>query len=181
MDLGERECRKANTLAQLVLLRSISERSPRVRAFIVAVLETPARPLDRGRDRRARPAAAVGEDSLSRWPSCQVTRVGSGCSETDGLPDQDDADPPGLLLVDLENLADEAVLPVGGVRAGVLEFQAVVIDAFMGGRQGRNELLRADDEDDMGGAPGVGGELAAGSRRDDQRSVLVTACTLPRA
>ena len=37
--------------------------------------------------------------------------------------------------------------------------------------QAGDELLGADDEDDVGGAPGVGGELAAGGRGDDERSL----------
>ncbi len=72
------------------------------------------------------------------------------------------------LLVDLENLPDGTVLPVGGIRAGVLEFQAVLVDPFVCRFHGGDEFLRADDEDDAGGAPGVGGELAAGGRGDDE-------------
>src|ERR1700730_1192812 len=94
-----------------------------------------------------------------------------GGSEAGRLPDEDDVDAAGLFLMDLQNLPDVAVLPVGGVRAGVLELQAVLVDPLVRGRQGGDELLRADDEDDAGGAPGVGGELAARGRGDDQRSV----------
>ena len=71
-------------------------------------------------------------------------------------------DAAGILLVDLEDLADPAVLPVGGVGAGVLEWQAVLVDPFACRFGVGDELLRADDEDDVGGAPGIGGELAAG-------------------
>ena len=77
-------------------------------------------------------------------------------------------DAAGVLLVDLENLSDAAVLPVGGVGAGVLEWQAVLEDPLARRFQAGDELLRADDEDDVGGAPGVGGELAAGGRGDDE-------------
>src|SRR5580704_17605232 len=69
-------------------------------------------------------------------------------------------DPAGLLLVDLQDLPHEAVLPVGGDRAGVFQDQAVLVDPLVRGLQGGDELLRADDEDDVGGAPRVGGELA---------------------
>ncbi len=57
-------------------------------------------------------------------------------------------DAAGQLLVDLQDLADGAVLAVGGLGAGVLEFQAVVVDPQVGFFQGRDEFLRADDEDD---------------------------------
>ena len=81
-------------------------------------------------------------------------------------------DPAGILLVDLEDLADAAVLPVRGIGAGVLEWRKAVLDDPLVRRfQVGDELLRADDEDDVGGAPGVGGELAAGGRGDDEGSV----------
>ena len=80
-------------------------------------------------------------------------------------------DAPGRLLVDLEDLSDQAVLPVGGVGAGVLELEAVLEDPLAGRFRVGDELLRADDEDDVGGAPRVGGELAAGGRGDDERPV----------
>ena len=90
--------------------------------------------------------------------ACKPPPAAAGaCSETDGLLDQDDVDAAGQFLVDLEDLADEAVLAVGGLRPGVLEFQAVLVDALAGGFGVGDDLLRADDEDDVGGAPGVGG------------------------
>src|ERR1700722_2710603 len=105
----------------------------------------------------------------SNWPRAPGSKPRP--SVTDRLPDQDDVDPARQFLVDLEHLADVAVLPVGGLRAGVLELQAVLIDTLVGRIQVGDELLRADDEDDVGRAPGVGGELAAGRRSDDQGSV----------
>ena len=69
-------------------------------------------------------------------------------------------DAAGQFLVDLEDFPDLAVLPVGGLRADVFQRQAVLIDALMRRCQRGHELLRADDEDDVGGAPGVRGELA---------------------
>jgi hypothetical protein len=54
-------------------------------------------------------------------------------------------DAAGILLVDLENLADAAVLPVGGVRAGVFEPQAVLDDPLVCRLEGGDELLEADD------------------------------------
>jgi hypothetical protein len=44
----------------------------------------------------------------------------------------------------------------------------VLVDALVRGFQGGHQLLRADHEDDIGRAPGVGGELAARGRGDDQ-------------
>jgi DNA-binding NarL/FixJ family response regulator len=44
------------------------------------------------------------------------------------MADEDDVDAAGQLLVDLENLSDVAVLPIGGLRASVLEFEAVLED-----------------------------------------------------
>jgi hypothetical protein len=90
-------------------------------------------------------------------------------------------DAAGVLLVDLEDLSDAAVLPVGRVGAGVLEWEAVLDDPLVRRLQAGHELLRSDDEDDVGGAPGVGGELAARGRGDDERSGTVIAWTLPRA
>jgi hypothetical protein len=84
-----------------------------------------------------------------------------GGLEADRLADEDDVDAAGQFLVDLEDFPDLAVLPVGGLRAGVFQRQAVLLDALMRRFQGRHELLHAGHEDDIGGAPGVGGELAA--------------------
>ena len=42
-------------------------------------------------------------------------------------------DAAGQLLVDLQDLPDRAVLPVGGLRAGVLEHQAVLVDPLVRG------------------------------------------------
>jgi hypothetical protein len=44
-------------------------------------------------------------------------------SEPDRPSDEDDVDPAGQLLPDLENLHDEAVLIIGRIRASVLEFK----------------------------------------------------------
>ena len=54
-----------------------------------------------------------------------------------------------------------AAWPVGGLRPGVLQRQAVLIDPLMGRCQRGHELLRADHEDHIGRAPGIGGQLAA--------------------
>jgi len=43
-------------------------------------------------------------------------------------------DPARQFRVDLEDLADEAVLPVGGLRPGVLEHQAVLVDPLVSRR-----------------------------------------------
>jgi hypothetical protein len=54
-----------------------------------------------------------------------------GGSVADLLTDEDDLDAAGQFLVDLEDLPDLAVLPVGGLRAGVFQRQAVLIDALV--------------------------------------------------
>ena len=73
-----------------------------------------------------------------------------------------------LLLVDLEDLAERAVLPVGSEGAGVLERQAGLEDPLACRFRGGDELLRADGEDHAGRAPGVGGELAARELGDEE-------------
>src|SRR5207247_9468060 len=92
-------------------------------------------------------------------------------SEPDRLSDEDDVDASGILLVDLEDLAEAAVLTVRSVGSSVLEFQAVLDDPLARRFRGGHELLRADDEDHVSGTPGVGGELAAGGGGDDECSV----------
>src|SRR6185503_12110030 len=82
-------------------------------------------------------------------------------SKTDALADEDHVDAAWPLLVDLEDLADRAVLAVGSEGAGVLERQAVLEDPLTGRFRVGDELLRTDGEDHAGRAPGVGGELAA--------------------
>src|ERR1022692_1869463 len=84
-----------------------------------------------------------------------------GSSEADLLADEDDVDAAGQLLVDLQDLPDLAALSVGGLRPGVLQRQAVLIDPLVRCCQRGHELLRADHEDHIGRAPGVGGQLAA--------------------
>jgi hypothetical protein len=54
-----------------------------------------------------------------------------GRLEADLLADEDDVDAAGQLLVDLQDLPDLAVLPVGDLRAGVLKRQAVPVDPFV--------------------------------------------------
>ena len=63
-----------------------------------------------------------------------------GGLEADWLTDEDDVDAAGQFLVDLEDLPDLAVLPVGGLRAGVFQRQAVLIDALMRRCQRRHKL-----------------------------------------
>jgi hypothetical protein len=50
------------------------------------------------------------------------------------------------LLVDLENLADEAVPPLDGKRTSVLEPQSVLDDPFVCCFAGGDQPLRADNE-----------------------------------
>src|SRR5215471_1227709 len=94
------------------------------------------------------------------WPG-DGRRSGLGVSEADRLADQNDMDAAGQFLVDLQDLPDLAVLPVGGDRAGVFKHQAVPVDPLTRGLEGGDELVRPGDEDDVGGTPGVGGKLAA--------------------
>ena len=72
--------------------------------------------------------------------------MGMGRSEADRLPDEDDVGTTGQLQMHLQNLADGAVLAVGGIRADVLELQAVLVDPLMCCFQDRDQFLRTDDE-----------------------------------
>jgi hypothetical protein len=54
-----------------------------------------------------------------------------GGSVADGLADEDDVDAAGQFLVDFQDLADLAVLPVGGLRAGVFQREAVLVDPLV--------------------------------------------------
>ena len=54
-----------------------------------------------------------------------------GSLEADLLADEDDVDTAGQLLVDLQDLPHLAALPVSGLRPGVLQRQAVLIDPLM--------------------------------------------------
>jgi hypothetical protein len=67
-----------------------------------------------------------------------------GGLETDSLADEDDVDPAGQFLMDLEDLPDLAVLSAGRLCAGVFQRQAVLIDPLVRGFQGGHQLLRAD-------------------------------------
>jgi hypothetical protein len=60
---------------------------------------------------------------LRSFPSLPTDPAGPGRSEADRMPDEDDVDAARLLLVDLEDLPDRTVLPVGGLCAGVLKFR----------------------------------------------------------
>jgi hypothetical protein len=73
------------------------------------------------------------------WPRAWPGVVGS---EADRLPDEDDMDAAGQFLVDLQYLPHLAVLPVGGLHAGVLKLEAVLVDPLMRRWQVRDELLR---------------------------------------
>jgi hypothetical protein len=95
---------------------------------------------------------------ISGWPAGSVA---------DLLADEDDVDPAGQFGVDLQHLPDPAVLPVGGLRAGVFQRQAVGVDPLVRRGQRGHQLLRASHEDHLGGSPGVGGQrpgLGPGSR-----------------
>ena len=59
-------------------------------------------------------------------------------------------DAAGQFLVDLQDLPELAVLLVGGLRAGVFQRQAVLIDPLVRRCQRGHELLRADHEDHVG-------------------------------
>jgi hypothetical protein len=129
--------------------------------------------------------AAASRRSSSGKPriltSSSCVRLHGPQLEADLLPDKDDVDAVRHLLMDLEDLPHLAVLPVRGLRACVLEPEAVLIDALVRRCQRGHEFLRADHEDDIGGAPGVGGELAARRRGVTRVPSRVTAWTLPSA
>ena len=46
----------------------------------------------------------------------------------------------GQFLVDLEDLPDVAVLPVGGLRAGIFELEAVLVDPLARRIERRNDF-----------------------------------------
>jgi hypothetical protein len=52
-------------------------------------------------------------------------------SEADQLPDEDDMDAAGQLLVDLEDPSDGAVLPVAAYAPASSKFQAVLVDPIV--------------------------------------------------
>src|SRR6185312_12801944 len=96
--------------------------------------------MSREHDRLSRPAApgSPGGPPASRWQSrdspgtCgQIGLVRR--SVADLLADEDDMDASGQFGVDLQNLPDLAVLPVGGLRAGVFQRQAVLVDPLVRG------------------------------------------------
>src|SRR5260370_31595733 len=107
--------------------------------------------LVRARSRSGIAVRVMGSSGVGRLVA------GPGRSEADWLADEDEVDAAGQLLVDLENLPDVAVLPVGGLRAGILQLQAVLVDPLVRRLAGGDDFLGADDQDDVGGAPGVGG------------------------
>jgi hypothetical protein len=67
---------------------------------------------------------ALGLDLLELrklTPDRESPQTGHHSLEADLLADKDDVDPAGQFLVDLQDLPDLAVLPVGGLGAGVLQ------------------------------------------------------------
>src|SRR5258706_255450 len=77
----------------------------------------------------------------------------------------------GKILEIHQELPGLAVLPVGGLRAGVFQRQAVLIDPLVRRCQCGHELLRADNKDHIGRTPGVGGKLTARRRSDHHGAV----------
>ncbi len=71
-------------------------------------------------DRRP-PGSATPDEAIMALAALPAdSRVEAQGTRAYQLPDQHDVDAAGQLLVDLENLSDEAVLAVGGDRAAVL-------------------------------------------------------------
>src|SRR5258706_5507608 len=83
--------------------------------------------------------------------------IGAGRSEADWLADEDEVDAAGQFLVDLEDLPDVAVLPVGGLRAGILELEAVLVDPLARRLEAWDDFLGTGDQDDRDGSPGPRG------------------------
>src|SRR6476646_9847442 len=92
-------------------------------------------------------------------------------SEPDHPADQDDVDPAGQFLVDLEDLPDVAVLTVGGSGARVFELEAVLEDPLPCRVEGRDELLRADAKDHIRGTAGKPSKLTDGGRVNNDSSL----------
>src|SRR5262249_58037520 len=86
------------------------------------------------------------EDGIRDWSVTGVQTCALPILEAGLLADQDDVDAPRQLLVDLQKLPDLAVLPVGGLRAGVLQRQAVLVDPLVCRLQGRSEERRVGKE-----------------------------------
>jgi hypothetical protein len=62
---------------------------------------------------------------------CAANWPGWVSSEAGRLPDENDVDASGQLLVDLQQLPHLAVLPIIGIRPGVFLRQAVLVDPLM--------------------------------------------------
>ena len=90
-------------------------------------------------------------------------------------------DSAGQLLVDLQDLADAAVLSVGRLRADVLELQAVLVDPLVGGAQGGDELLGADQKMTLAAPQAYEANWLPDAEAMTSVPSRVTACTLPRA
>jgi hypothetical protein len=97
-------------------------------------------------------------------------------SKAHRLSDENHVDAPGLFLVDLQHFANDAVLPVRRIRTRVLQLEAVLDDPLTRGLGVAEELLRADDEDDIGRAPGVRSELTPGRACSSARAPSSTTC-----
>jgi hypothetical protein len=90
-------------------------------------------------------------------------------------------DASGILLVDLEDLSDAAVLTVRSVGSSVLELEAVLEDPLVRRFQVGHELLRSDDEDHVGGPQAYEASWLPEAEAMTSVPSRLTAWTLPRA
>src|SRR5579859_6852851 len=78
------------------------------------------------------------------------------CSEAERLGDQDDGDPARAIMVDDQRLGEHASGKAGALHARVFPGQAVLAQAAQALIKVADQLLVADDEDDLAGGIGVG-------------------------
>src|SRR5579859_416856 len=78
------------------------------------------------------------------------------CSEAERLGDQDDGDPARAIMVDDQRLGEHASRKAGALHARVFPGQAVLAEAAQALIEVADQLLVADDEDDLAGGIGVG-------------------------
>src|SRR4030081_3110769 len=102
--------------------------------------------------------------------SCASVR---GHLEPEHLVDQHHSDPPwGDLPVDDDNFVHRAAYAIRSLGSGVFEPPCVFVDAEEPFLEVRDDLLRADDENDSSGAADIGPELAAAHGSREQRPGL---------
>ena len=109
----------------------------------------------------------------ARWAS--LVRV----LEAECFWDEDDVDPVSWLGMDDERLGEQAAGVADGLHASELFGEAVLADAAQAFVDVADELLVADDEDDVASRVGVGVELTPEPEPTRISPSSVIACALP--